>query len=161
MDISQWPLGRIMQLPDYCFGRRFMVSAHLRASAQTTVWDIAEPALPELMVVWEFYVSPWQAEISTGIVRIALGDQLPTTIAMMDALEPLFSGFGVQGAEPRNYTQKAGDGFFLSRLKMPVRTSGRRLVVEYTNSHQAATGQQSLAIVVSGVPKDIPCLNSV
>ncbi|GAH58066.1 unnamed protein product, partial [marine sediment metagenome] len=94
MDIRNWPMDRIMQLPDECFGRRFLVSCSLAYADAGSTFDISEIALPEACVLWSLNVAWYNEDTATHYIRLALGDQLPATVAMMDALEPLISGLG-------------------------------------------------------------------
>jgi len=155
MNIQNWGIGRIMELPDWCFGRRFMVSCALDLAAATRAWDISEVALPEWCVIWELFIvgtGDFGKEIS---VRIALGDQLPAVVAVFDALDPLFMGLGVQGAEPRYLNVNGVRELSMRRLRMPVAANGRRLVIEGLTP-EAKTGSLFVAIIVSGVPKEVP-----
>jgi len=158
MNISQWPISKIMQLPDHCFGRRHLVSVtklHIGASAG---WDISELALPEIMVIWELILSSDGGENGLVLMRLALGDQLPTSVAQMTALEPLFNGFGLQGLGPRTIRFTGRRDYTIRNLRMPVRTSGRRLVLENIPP-PAETYMCSAGIVISSIPKEIPdCL---
>jgi len=158
MNISNWPFDKIMSLPDYVFGRRFLISCMLYQPTEGTFWDISEIAFPETAVIWELHLyvsgSPGLAE---GM-RIALGDQVPTGVPQMDSLEPVFNGLGLQGAGPRLIPTGKYRSFEMRRLKLPVRTSGRRLVVEFSYS---GTGPVfcDVMLTVSGVPREIPdCL---
>lgn len=155
MNIQNWGLGQIMQLPDYLFGRRFLVSCSLDMKKAMMEWDISEVALPEMCVIWELYITGLHI-YSTGIeLRIALGDQLPTAVAEMDRLEPLFMGFGFQGPDPRVLNVHERARIALTRLRMPVAANGRRLVIEGVTS-ETDNGTIFVGIVVSGVPKEIP-----
>ena len=161
MNISDWPIGRIMALPDHLFGRRFIVCCHSRVDGQTTLWDISEIQFPELFVIWEAHFLTWETELTETIFRVALGDQLPANVGMMDALEPLFPGLGISEAEPRRLYFKEYQRLYMRNLRIPVRASGRRLVCEFHNTFTHAS-IMGLFLTVSGVPKEIPdCLISV
>lgn len=155
MNIRNWPMNRIMQLPDYCFGRRFIVSAAPAAPAGGAGWDISEIALPERFVIWEFFC--WWINIEALFLswRLALGDILPTTIAEMDALQPLFPGLGVQGAEPRALSPLPYRIFMRWQIRQSVVAAGRRLVAELT-SVPSKQGRIQVAIVVSSIPTEVP-----
>ena len=155
MDIRHWGLNRIMQLPDHCFGRRFLVSSNMNVLAAQRVWDISEVALPDVCVIWELVIMVAGTFGTFLWVQIALGDQLPAAVATFDALDPLFMGLGEQGAEPRTIRVEADNVLHLDRLRMPVAAQGRRLVVEMTTD-DGITASGMVAIVVSGVPKEVP-----
>lgn len=155
MDIRNWSLDRIMQLPDSCLSRRFLISCCCAPEAEQTVWDISELGLPERAVLWEMMLWANTSAVNIESIRIALGDQLPASTEMMDALEPLIYGLGLQGPEPRvMYTSYLGMISF-RRLRIPIEAAGRRLVLEVT----APAGQTPIVlvgIVVSTIPTEVP-----
>ena len=160
MNIRNWPMDRILMLPDNCLSRRFVVSCAIVTLGDETVWDISELALPDKAIVHELLLYGTGAFGKYVVTRLALGDQLPAATAEMDRLEPLFHGLGVQGAEPRGLTVGSPSTFRLNRLKMYVPAQGRRLVLEIA----AVAGmviQVCAAITVSTVPTEVPdCLLS-
>ncbi|MBA7613792.1 hypothetical protein ES703_21048 [subsurface metagenome] len=155
MNISNWPLGRIMALPDHMFGRRFPVWCYNHSFIANTTWDIAEVAFPEVFVIWEFCINYWLSVDKTSTIRIGIGDQLPTTAAMMNVLEPLLPGFGSEAPVLRAFTLGGYGNLCVRNMKMPVRASGRRLVLE-VNSEADSSTYVNLGVVVSGVPREIP-----
>ena len=155
MDIRRWGLHQVMQLPDECFGRRFMVSCNLQLFAATRAWDISEVALPEACVIWELYIESIGIYSEEITVRIALGDQLPAVVAVFNALDPLFMGFGAQGPEPRGLYIPVHGRIHINRLRMPVAAAGRRMVIEALTP-EAVKGGIFVGIVVSGIPKEVP-----
>lgn len=155
MNIRDWPLGSIIQLPDCCFGRRFPVSSNIFLPGPGTAWDISEVAFPETCVIWELLITAGKGIESAGQIRIALGSQLPLNAGMFDVLEPLFPGLGLQMPEPRLIYVAPGELVHLTQLRMPVATAGRKMVVQCT----AGPGQITsliVAIVVSSVPREVP-----
>jgi len=155
MDIRGWGIGRIMQLPDFCFGRRYLVSCALDMEAAQRAWDISEVAFPDMAVIWEIGVggmAGWQDAIT---VRLALGDRLPATVAEMNALDPLVFGLGLQGAEPRDIRVRGFGRGALLRLRTPVAAQGRRLVIE-GETEEAIAGSVLVTVTVSGVPREVP-----
>ncbi len=158
MDIRNWPLDEIMQLPIYCFGRRFPVFLNASSINDTPGWDISEVALPEKCVIWEFVSWVESPIITPTSFRLALGDQLPTTVVMMDALEPLFFGFGHQGAEPRNILYGVNIKPHFLRLRLPVMAGGRRPILEVIVPG-SSMGYLNVVLVVSSIPTKVPdCL---
>lgn len=155
MDIRNWAMDQIMQLPDHAFGRRFIVSAEVRATGEQTAWDISEVAFPERCVLWQLVIRPYQCVSLAEGIRIALGDQLPTAAAMMDRLEPLVAGLGMQGAEPRLISLAMMAGWLNIGMRFPLHAGGRRLVLEATCADQKTTWA-SVHVLVSSVPKEVP-----
>jgi len=155
MNISNWPLNRIMQLPDNCFGQRYLMSCYIETDGTTKKWDISEMALPEVFVLWELNVLTTYMGSDLSFVRLALGDQLPTAVAQMDALEPLFPGFGVQGADPRVFRVSWASNLRFMKLRKAFRPSGRRLIMEaYSTADKLPVVQAG--IVISSIPTEVP-----
>ncbi len=155
IDIQHWPLDRIMQLPDHCFGRRFPVCLCPSSSSDVPGWDISEIALPETCVIWDLVMWVELVTVALTSFRLALGDQLPTTTAQMDALDPLFPGLGHQGAEPRQVLFGAANVPIVSMLRLPVRSGGRRPVAEVIVAGPDP-GYLDVILVVSSIPTEVP-----
>ncbi len=155
MNIADWGIGRIMQLPDFCFGRRWLVSCSRKGADPGAGWDISEIAFPERIVLWEVCVYASGALGVTDTIRLALGDQLPTAAAMMDVLEPFLPGWGLQGAEPRVILVPNYEFISVTRLRQFIITAGRRLVME-TSADIAVTEAVAVLAVVSSIPKEVP-----
>ena len=155
MDIRNWSLGQIMELPDHLFGRRFIISCYVAQGAPGSAFDISEIALPEICVIWEV---GWFMLLAGGAgdgLRLALGDQLPATAAQFMLLDPLIHGFGIQGPEPRLISPRNCLGpVVTNQLRLPVQAAGRRLVLQGF----ATTGPAYIQawVIVSSVPKEIP-----
>lgn len=160
MDIRHWPLDRIMQLPDSCFGRRFIISCSLSYTGPDNLFDISELAFPEQCVIWQLVVITTAGYDPDNSYRMALGDMLPAGTTEFNALEPLIPGLGLQGAEPRHIRLGAGSPLSFEQLRMPVHTMGRRLVVNFINVTSAQFGI-IVGLVVSSIPMEISdCLLS-
>jgi len=155
MNIQNWGIGKIMELPDWCFGRRFMVSCTVFVPEAGDCWDISEVALPEMCVIWELAITGSGEWNKWCFLRVALGDEVPRFVADMDRLEPLFMGLGEQGAEPRRMRIETRVNLDVSQLRMPVASQGKRMVIEGRTEELISAGVQ-VVIVVSGVPKEIP-----
>jgi hypothetical protein len=155
MDISNWGLHKIMQLPECCFGRRFLVSCTVTGGDAAAAWDISEIALPERCVLWEIrgFCDAAAADITS--FRLALGDQLPVTTAIMDGLEPLINGLGAQGPGPRAIVPSLDGRMQWNRLRQNIHAASRRLILEATGA-QGKTPTITVGIVISGVPRSIP-----
>lgn len=155
MDVRKWPINRIMQLPDCCFGTRFGVFCRVRSADATPTWDISEISLPDQCVIWE--VGGWMSrlEYTFDTFRLALGDHLPTTLPEMNEMEPLLHGLGAEGAEPRVLDAPYEGAFVIPNLKLLVAAQGRKLIVEGT-SIAGQFGLIQVYIVVSSIPKEVP-----
>lgn len=148
-------MGRIMQLPDCCFGRRWPIGVAQEQEAVGAYYDISEFALPERCVVWGLYV--WLPVYSTTAVEItlSLGDQLPTTDAQFDALEVLFRDIGFIVGGRRTIRSSRSPSVLTVPLRMPVTASGRRLVGRFAWGASIANSVYTI-IVVSSIPTEAP-----
>lgn len=161
MDVSRWGLGRIMQLPDHCFGRRWPVGVYASTGGTGTYYDISEAGLGDRCVVWQ--ASYWTGGEATArlLVSLSLGDVLPVTDAEFDALEPVFSDLG-RIRLARRGIDLAGVGVFVSFLmRLPVMAQGRRLVGRF-EVLASALAPPAAVLTVSSIPREVPdCLLSV
>ena len=155
MRIDHWGLDQVMQLPDHCFGRRWVVSCEIHGASGTTAWDMSEVGFPDVGVIWELVVEPFYCTFAGDYIRLALGDQLPAAAAMMDGLEPLIAGLGETGAEPRHMYVFYNLGSSLIQMREPKRFQGRRLVMEVAPSVEKFMWVRVM-VVVSSIPKEVP-----
>lgn len=155
MRVDDWSLDRIMQLPDWCFGRRWQISLYALSTAGAPVWDITEMGLPERCVLWEWTAWSTYIWLQGDRWRLALGDQLPTTVAMMNVLSPLLYGLGVQEAEPRGIIGTYYTSLAVRGLRLPIESAGRRLILEVDAVAEGVKDFQ-FAAVISSMPKEIP-----
>ena len=155
MNISSWPLGKIMQLPEHCFGRKFIVSMTAYSVLGAPAWDIAEIALPEKCVIWGLstMVNPQEYQIET--FRLALGHTLPATVAAMNELEPIINGLGMQGAGPRSMYQSRYIAYNIQHMKQVIESGGRKAILELTALTET-DARMTVAMVVSSIPREAP-----
>lgn len=160
MDVRGWPLDRIMQLPDNCFGRKWPIYFGALVPESGYLYYISEIALPERCVLWElFYKSTAFDELTfmdhLTYLSIALGDKLPATDAEFNALETFI---------PETDTIVGGchvlvKDMYLSPRKV-IFASGRRIVIR-VSSPNATHGQWTLGLVFSSLPSEVlDCLLS-
>lgn len=161
MDISNWPIGRILQLPEHFFGRKFPVSCATVMFDVAPAWAISQLALPERCVLWDLlFWEAWPEFYCTGW-RVALGDQLPTVAAEFDVLEALLPRVGAERPGAYRLEAQVYSIIRLGPMKVPIAAAGRRLVCEFTGTEAKET--QALVIgIFSSIPREIPdCLLSV
>lgn len=155
MNISRWPINEIMQLPDHVFGQRWPVGVVQRQSEIGVYYDISEGALPEKCVIWHSSIYTLEYATITGSISVSLGDNLPTTDAEFDAMEPLFRNVGIVVA--------GRSSFYFGRYPMIaawperrfVAAAGRRIVGRFEWTAAVAWSMSFLA-VVSSIPTEVP-----
>ncbi len=160
MDIRNWPLDKIMQLPDCCFGRRWLIVDARTLVASAVEYSILEAPLSDRFVIWEFNAVKEGAAAQDQNVQLALGEIVPTSDAEFNALELLF---------PAAFSGDAGAGVLLfmpagmcvSRMKFPVAANGRKIVLRYKNTHAVNAFIGQVSFVISSMPNEVPdCLFS-
>ena len=159
MNIYDWPIQKKMLLPDYCFGRRWPIGVSERCKLAEYGYAISPEALPEITVIWELLI--WMSSTDPGAAWFGfrLGDQLPANDAEYLGMEDLFPFYDFITEDRSSLWGSPTTNLSVRRLKMPVRTLGRRLVVRF-GSNATAYQQCFAGIVVSSVPTEIPdCLN--
>lgn len=155
MNISQWPISRIMQLPDYCFGPRWPVELSMAGEALASKFDISKMALPETCVIWELAAVLHSAELFEGAFELRLGDQLPASWPAFQELELLFSGVRTILPPGAVIYLTSMTSVNWQNLKMPVRAAGRRLVLGIRSGTCNGHFIQ-VALTVSSIPREVP-----
>ena len=155
MDIRDWPMDRIMALPDCCFGRRWPIGLGAEGDAVETVYNIAESALPDIFVLWEIAMVVTASFTAFVQFEIRLGDQLPVVAADFEAMELLLPGVQNSAGVRSAYTLIGTINRAIRGLRVPVKAQGRRLVVAYSALVEGAWAAE-IDFVVSSVPKEVP-----
>lgn len=154
MDVSKWPLEKIMQLPRHFFGRRWPVFVEVTGVPDSSKWDISEIALPDVGIIWHF---GYEISTNAGMLahwRLAWGDKLPTETAEMDELEPVFHGLGKQGKPPRTVYVISTIERNWFECRQQVEFKERRLILEVTTPADKYIIVRAW-IIVSSIPKMI------
>ena len=154
MDIRHWPLTEVMQLPDYCFGRRWLIGLDLLFTGANTHWAISTQSFPTTCVLWNLqFWQTWPNFYCTGL-RLSLGTEVPTNVAEFNKLEPLLPGggwhYGTFYFRPNVYSQHNFD-----KLRLVLHTNKRRLVMEADGTSGKSTRLQVIA-TISDIPKKAP-----
>jgi len=160
MDIRNWPLGKIMQLPDCCFGQRWPISISGETTAVAPVFDIAECALPEKTIIWELHGSTVAPSVDRANCILKVGDHLPANAAEFNAMEYLFGCMDLVTYGRSAVEIGTNASIHLSRLRYPVLATGQRFV-GYFQTASASSLLVQVTLVVSSVPMEVPdCLVS-
>ncbi len=155
MDIRNWPLNKIMQLPDECFGARWPITFVDQPSGAGIGYYISEMALPERCVIWGLFIHiTSQGNISVLNQALdfnyKLSDQIPTA-ANLGAMESLFKGADYVVMRERILRPFSG----VLHMRMPVASAGRRICLIVVNQTAEPLAFHT-GIVISSVPTEIP-----
>lgn len=161
MDVSRWGLGRIMQLPDHCFGRRWPIRLKVKGKVAADDYVISMHGLPDVCVVWELQVFHTHDTIFLSFCHIRLGDEIPGTWNQFIELERLFPRPVVAGGLADCITTPGWTTSRILSLRMPVHAQGRRIILGVERGVASGVTLEA-TIVVSSVPREVPdCLLSV
>lgn len=155
MDIRNWSLDRILQLPDWCFGRRWPIVFAGELSLIADVINISEFALPDKCVLWELDYTMSLSSAESGalaFVAISLGDHLPANRAEFNRFEPVFGNQGFLNAGTWSLCFGRVHHW---RMRLPLAPQGRRFVV-YLEEMPGATFYYTLSLLVSSIPTEVP-----
>lgn len=155
MDIRNWPIDRIMQLPDCCFGRRWPVGVYATAVEIGTYYDISEAGLGDRCVVWQVSYISASSFGGAAIYALSLGDVLPVNDAQFDALDPIFSDVGRRIPARRGVDVGETGQIITLPLRYPVQAQGRRLVGRF-EIISAPTTYAQMILVISSFPTEVP-----
>ncbi len=160
MDIRDWSLDKIMQLPDCAFGRRWPVACAVESSSESDVYAIVETGVPDRAVIWEICFSGPVAVTLAFLFEFAWADALVTSPAQWSALQKMFPCQGIQDGVDFNLSGPAGSGPALRALKLPAPAAGLRPSMRVDMS--STTDKIVVAcFVVSSMPREVPdCLFS-
>jgi len=155
MDIRGWPLDRIMQLPDWCFGQRWPVITSQRLDANTTMQWISEHSLPDVGVIWEVAITGAYGTGPDLYYQIAFGDHRPASGEEFQAFEQVFHGSYDSNLVPRQMFFGYGMGRRVTMKKL-MEPQGRRFAYRAHNEHATERMSLTICIVVSAIPKEAP-----
>ena len=155
MDIRDWPINRIMQLPDCCFGRRWPVGMSKLLVQAGAFFDITKAPLPDRFCVWGVNAIGKYTSGSDVQITLAMGDELPATDALFNDMPLLFPEI-----ESLNGTRGAFDTCYISQrmienIKVPVMGTGRRIVARFLRETASSLGV-SCSVIISSIPNEVP-----
>ena len=155
MDIRDWPIDRIMQLPDCAFGRRWWVGVHGQIPAAVSTFLMSEEVLPERYVIWELFVTNVCNKLDHEVlIALSLGERLPATAAEFSTLNPMFPGLRDR-ATPSDFSCQSGTNLVIPGIRKFKGEGSRKLVVSILT-----VGIEvlilDLGILVSSIPTEVP-----
>ena len=155
MRIDNWPLDRIMRLPDWCFGRRWWVGTYSGGTNGVINYGIIEEQLPDKFVIWGMFFCSRSVGMTEAMrVTLRLNDVAPVAWADVYALEHLFKGIGISNVI-YEFNFAANTAFWMNTERVIVESAGRKIVF-VTNGDQAITYESTIAVQISSMPKEVP-----
>jgi len=155
VDITRWPMTKIMQLPDWCFGQRWPIVLSAVPAAVPAAFEQSRAALPERIVIWSVGVWCVGTFNESATITLALADVAPTTEAEWDVLTLVFPGAQVSGNPVYDFWVVSTSSIIVPSFRMPVQTSGRKLCARIATAG-GTPGSAGISVVVSSIPTEVP-----
>jgi len=155
MNISNWPTGRIMQLPDEVFGRRWpVITSRSIAIGLTDEW-MCKTRIPNKMVIWEMIINAWVDYEDLNWMKFAFGNHEPANDAEFDAFERIFEG-DLDNATEEGAIYMPKMQTVRMQMRMPEEPNGNRFCFQASNTSTTNTMQIAVGIVISSMPTEVP-----
>lgn len=155
MDVSKWQLDRIMELPDWCFGKRWWVGVNIGTALGEAVPFIIEESVPDVFVLWDLIVLSAVAEGQTRTdLTIRLCREAPTTVNVK-TFRRLMRGL----SQPQNMFEvqlPADLHIHLGPMRNLVEARNDRIGGLFKRLNATATQEAQIAFLISGIPKEVP-----
>lgn len=160
MDVRNWPMDRIMQLPDHCFGTRFPVTLFYFGGVTIGSFDISLMGLPDKCVLWEINMIGFGTPVTNyWTLSMKLGDHIPATVPEFNALTNLHPSLGADVTGDRTFIMPDNQNFSIRRIKIPIEAQGRRVVAMFRTSID--DNDLTCVLIFSNMPTEVPdCLIS-
>ena len=106
-------------------------------------------------MLWQLNIHCWSSGSADNRIRLAIGDQQPTSEAQMSLLQPLINGLGSQGSGPRRIKLLGSGVNMRVDMRTVIASRGRGLILEVYSVAEQIIGVHVIT-VVSSIPKEVP-----
>lgn len=155
MDISSWPLSKIMQLPDSCFGARWWVGDYMGSTTGVVHYTAGEEALPHRFVVWGVLISARSPACLEALrLTIRLAGSKPSSVAGVITMRRLLNSISDENILYEFYVNPNGTTWIGSNRQL-VEPSGGRLAY-VSNGDQVIAYEMTVGVLISAVPTEAP-----
>jgi len=155
MNIDNWPMDRIMRLPDWCFGRRWWVGEYMGSANGTVHYRLGQEELPDKFVLWGLLIfcrAPSCLEAMRLTIR--LGDHTPANMDDANTMERLLKGISIQTIGYELYPESNGVTWINCERQL-IESAGRKLAI-VSNGDQAIAYEMTVGVLISSLPKEVP-----
>lgn len=154
MDVSKWPLGRIMELPDWCFGKKWWVGVNIGTLLGEAVPFLVDESVPDVFVLWDVIV---MSAAATGQTRTDLTIRLcraaPTTANVL-TLRRLLRGLS-QPNKMYELQFPKEIAMHLGPMKNLVEARNDKIGGIFKRLGATDTQEAQLAFLISGIPREV------
>ncbi|GAH72580.1 unnamed protein product [marine sediment metagenome] len=155
MDVSSWPLDRIMQLPDWCFGKRWWIGEYLGTAAGELVYNTVHDRLPDRFVLWSMFVQGTDWNAGTGInLTVKLAERAYDGDSFWHA-DRLFHQIASEQYVYEFFLTMKGM-FYLPYIRSVHESKNNRICVAFKIRAQETPCENQIAFLISSVPREVP-----
>ncbi len=155
MDVSKWSIDRIMQLPDWCFGKRWWVGTYVGPAADEVNYFLIPESVPDVFVLWDVLImATGQGEAKACNLALVLCPQVPDATTLQTCRQ-LIRGF----SDPKQFYH----------MHLPplgtIHIGPMRNIIEARNDKIGGgfkivggptPTENQVACLISGIPREVP-----
>lgn len=155
MNVADLTDVQIMQLPDFCFGERFVCSTYYVEDTVGYYEDISPIVLPDKCVLWE--IDLWFSKNGnvSNYLRMSLGYALPGNEAAFLLEQPLIEELGHVAPTLRGIFTPLEEHHQSMHMKQLLTTGGKRFLTMFKVS-SGGDSRLQISAVFSGIPLRVP-----
>ncbi|MBA7690011.1 hypothetical protein ES703_98530 [subsurface metagenome] len=155
MNVSKWPINKIMQLPDCCFGKRWWIGEYIGTTAAELVYFTIKDRLPDWFVLWSMFVQGTDWTAATGInLAVKLADRGVDDDSFWNA-DRLFHQIGSENLTYEFHLTVKGM-FYLPYIRSVHESKNNRICGAFKLRVETAPCENQIALLISSVPKEVP-----
>lgn len=155
MDISRWPLDKIMQLPDHCFGRKWWVGTYVGTTADAPNYFLIEESVPDIFILWDVLIATAGHTAGTHTnVTFRLCAQAPTG-ANIKTFRRLLRNFSTRIQMYDLHLPPMGL-VHVGPMRNVINAGNDRIGGAFKIVAETANCEGVVACLISGIPRDIP-----
>ena len=155
MDVSRWPLEKIMELPDWCFGKKWWVGVSIGTALAESVPFIIDESVPDVFVLWDILL---MSAAATGQTRtdmtIRLCREAPTTANVL-TFRKLLKGLA-KNLDYYEIQLPADVAVHIGPMRNLVEARNDRIGGIFKRIGATETQQAELGFLISGIPREVP-----
>jgi len=155
MDISKWPIDRVMALPDWCFGRQWWIGEEVETLSAGIKYFFFSDMPPDVFVLWDIFFSPglWAAGELVDLTLV-LCHQTPDA-GNIQTLTRLLRQFSTPNAFYDMHLQ-CKTAVHLGPMKVLIEANNDGIGGRMRIIAETVTALNNIAVLVSALPKEVP-----
>ena len=155
MDVSKWALDKIMELPDWCFGKRWWVGVNLGGAAGETSYWLIDENVPDVFVLWDVLITNAAAEAQTRTdISIRLCRQAPTG-ANIKKFRRLLRGLS-QPTLMFDIQLPKDIAVHLGPMRNLIEARNDKIGGAFKRLNATGAQESQIAFLISGIPREVP-----